>query len=105
MRPISRIVVLCPFDSFSILKVTFVFSQVTRLNGCTLSATGIPLNHRRLGLASGPLFRRLLKSQPGASAWIAFGFGIAMGEAIEDHHGDLTLLIEVTRVCATIDIG
>jgi hypothetical protein len=30
----------------------------------------------------------LLKNQPGASALIAFGFGIAVG--IKGHHGDLT---------------
>jgi hypothetical protein len=39
MRPISRSVIVCPFESFSILKVTFFFSQVPRFNGCTLSAT------------------------------------------------------------------
>jgi hypothetical protein len=39
IRLISRIVVLCPFESFSILKAIFVFSQVELLNGCTLSAT------------------------------------------------------------------
>src|SRR5258705_13998413 len=40
---------------------------------------------------AGPLFRRLLKTQPGASALIAFGFGIAWGEAVERNHRDLTL--------------
>ena len=39
MRPISLSVVVCPSESFSILKVTFFFSQVPRLNRCTLSAT------------------------------------------------------------------
>jgi hypothetical protein len=45
----------------------------------------------------------LLKTQPGASAWIAFGFGIAMGKAVEGHRGDLTLLTGVTSVCATFE--
>ena len=71
MRPISRRVVVCPSESFSILKVTFVFSQVPGLNGCTPSATWNPLNHGRFRFSLEPLFRRLLKTQPGASAWIA----------------------------------
>jgi len=53
----------------------------------------------------GPLFRRLPKTQRGASAWIALGFGIAFGEAIEGHHGDLTPLIGVASVYATFEIG
>ena len=65
----------------------------------------IPLNLRRFRFNSGPLFRRLLKTQPGVSAWIAFGFGIAIGEAVEGHYGDLTLLLLVTSVCATFEIG
>jgi hypothetical protein len=72
MRPISRSVVVSPSESFSILKVTFFFSQVPRLNRCTLSATWNSLNQRRFRFSSGPLFRRLLKTQPGASGWIAF---------------------------------
>jgi hypothetical protein len=83
MRPISRSVVVCPSESFSILKVTFVFSQAPRLNGCTPSATWNSLNHKRFRFSLGPLFRRLLKTQPGASALIAFVFGIAWGEAVE----------------------
>jgi hypothetical protein len=49
------------------------------------------LNHRRFRFRLGLLFRRLLKTQPGASALIAFGFGIAWGEAVEGNHRDLTL--------------
>src|SRR5258708_34505848 len=91
MRPISRSVILCPSESFSILKVTFVFSQVPRLNGCTPSATWNPLNHRRFRFSLGPLFRRLLKTQPGASAWIHLFFGTEWGEAVEGNNLDLTL--------------
>jgi hypothetical protein len=91
MRPISLSVVVCPSESFSILKVTFVFSQVPRLNGCTLSATWNSLESKGFSFQLGPLFRRLLKTQPGASALIAFGFGIAQGEAVERNHRDITL--------------
>src|SRR6266851_9198405 len=91
MRPISRIVVVCPSESFSILKVMFVFSQAPSLNGCTLSATWNSLESQAFSLQLGPLFRRLLKTQPGASALIAFVFGIGWGEAVEGNHRDLTL--------------
>src|SRR5882724_7076367 len=65
MRPISLSVVVCPSESFSILKVTFVFSQVGMIERshaeCQLQ---FPLNHRGFRPSSGPLFRRLLKTQP-----------------------------------------
>jgi len=53
MRPISRIVVLCPFESFSILKVTFVFSQVPAWAAARWVPLGIPLSHRRFRFARG----------------------------------------------------
>jgi hypothetical protein len=68
MRPISRSVVVCPSESFSILKVTFFFSQVPRLKRCTLSASWNCLNPGRFRLSLGPLFRRLLKPQRETSA-------------------------------------
>jgi len=68
MRPISRIVVLCPSESFSILKVIFVFLQVPGLSGCTLSATRNSVESQSFSLQLGPLFRRLLKTQPGAES-------------------------------------
>ena len=52
---------------------------------------GIPLHHRRFRSSLEPLFRRLPKTQPRASAWIAFVFGIAWGEDVEGNHRDLTL--------------
>jgi hypothetical protein len=56
MRPISLSVAVCPSESFSILKVTFVCSQAPHLNGCMLSASCNSLNHRRFPPALGRLF-------------------------------------------------
>ena len=47
MRPISLNVVVCPSEAFSILKVTFVCSQLPHWNGCTLSATWNSLESQR----------------------------------------------------------
>ena len=64
IRPISLSVVVRPSESFSILKVTFVFEP----KGCTPSATGNLPDHRRFRFSLGPLFRRLLKIQPETAA-------------------------------------
>jgi hypothetical protein len=54
----------------------FVFSQVPRLNVCTLSAICNFLESQGFRFSLGPLFRRLLKTQPGASALIALKFSL-----------------------------
>jgi len=73
MRPISLRVVVCPSESFSILKVTFVFSQAPRLNGCTLSATWNSRESQAFSSLLGAAFSAFAENSAWSTgAWIAF---------------------------------
>jgi hypothetical protein len=47
----------------------------------------------------------MLKTQPGASAWMTFALELQWVRPLKGHLGDLILLIGVAGVCATFEIG
>src|SRR6266446_3418896 len=106
MRPISRIVVLCPSEALSMLRVIpealsmlKVIPVLSRLHMCTECkgcAVCKPMHYWRLRCEGGTIFRRSLKSRRGTvGVWVAWDAGNppAAGEAV-------AVRIESHRRCA-----